>query len=211
MPGSGFPWEQKTPPNFSIMKIDIPEDCKKISVLWSGGMDSTILLYLLVTQHQIPVKCYSMQVGMETKVCPEILSWFSEKLNMEIPFQFLSKYPMRIRPAVETIQLIDPSYVYTGCNLVVTDQFTPTKYIKDDTPPVRGPTLNDRHIRPFIDMDKRDIVKMYQTYDVMDLLELTFSCGSPNKTKTEFSACGACYFCMEREWALTSVINNRNL
>jgi hypothetical protein len=194
------------------MKITIPDDCKKISVLFSGGMDSTALLYLLVTQHRdIPIKCYSMKVGVEEKVCPRILSWFSDHLQVDIPLQFLSRHPMLIRPTVETIQLIDPSYVYSGCNKVVTDQFTPTKYIKNDTPPVRGPALNSHHIRPFINIDKRDIVKIYYEYGILDLMELTFSCGSLEKQGKDFFPCGQCYFCMERAWALQSIINNTNL
>lgn len=198
------------------MKIPIPDDCKKISVLFSGGMDSTALLYLLVTQcleenRNIPIKCYSMKVGAEEKVCSNILSWFFNRFSMDISFQFLSKFPMFIRPAVETIQLIDPSYVYTGCNKVITDEFTPTKYIKNDTPPVRGPALNSHHLRPFIDIDKRDIAKIYYDYQILDLLDLTFSCGSLEKQGKEFFPCNQCYFCMERNWALQSIINNRNL
>lgn len=107
---------------------------------------------------------------------------------------------MYIRDAVERILSVYPGVVMTGCNKVVT-HFTPTVYIPGDTPPVRGPALNEYHLRPFIDIDKVEILQMYVQENILDLLKLTRSCGRPGLDR-----CGGCYFCMEREWA-TSMLN----
>jgi tRNA(Ile)-lysidine synthase TilS/MesJ len=49
------------------MEIRIPENCKKIHVLFSGGVDSTLLLYLLLLEKQqrpdLEIKCYGLIIG----------------------------------------------------------------------------------------------------------------------------------------------------
>ncbi len=104
-----------------------------------------------------------------------------------------------IRPTVEKILGVRGGVVYTGCNKVVTEHFTPIVYIPNDTPPVRGPALNQFHIRPFIDWDKIQILSVYQDRDILDLLYMTRSCGAAS------GICDGCYFCMERAWAAQSL------
>ena len=63
MPGLGSTWEQKTLSLF-IMNIEIPDDCTQVNVLVSGGVDSTILLFLLLQQSKVPVKTFTFaQIG----------------------------------------------------------------------------------------------------------------------------------------------------
>jgi 7-cyano-7-deazaguanine synthase in queuosine biosynthesis len=71
-------------------------------------------------------------------------------------------------------------------------------YIKGDTPPVRGKAHGEYHLRPFIELDKTQIMNIYIKENILDLLELTNSCGALINGKTQ---CGGCYFCMERSWA----------
>jgi len=134
-----------------------------------------------------------MKLTHSEGVVTKIQEWFLQK-NYEYT-QILLRKRYLIREVVENILITSGGYVYSGCNKVLTDEFTPTVYIKGDTPPFRGPPFNDHHIRPFIDMDKKEIMELYVNENVLDLLKLTISCGISSEP------CGGCYFCMERKWA----------
>lgn len=200
MPGLGSTWEQKTLSLF-IMNIDIPDDCTQVNVLVSGGVDSTILLFLLLQQSKVPVKTFTFAPrnnllnDTSLKTVSTVLNWLEKYFTIsKIPNRIIKK-PRWIRKIVEDVSLIEPGYVYTGCNKVIYDEFTPTIYIPGDTPPVRGDSFGDIHLRPFINIDKIEIIRLYQQYDVLDLLRLTHSCGISS------IPCRGCYFCMERRWA----------
>ena len=187
------------------MNISIPDNCKNIAILFSGGMDSTILLYLILEKLQeenktdIIVKCYIMNTGSHTyenctKIILKLENIFSRKIyKQKLPRSF-------IRDTVKKILDFDGGYVFSGCNKVL-DNLNPTVYIKGDTPPIRGPAYNEFHIRPFIDIEKSDIAYTYYEKNLVDLLNMTYSCGA-----NFITPCEGCYFCLERAWAL-GVIN----
>jgi 7-cyano-7-deazaguanine synthase in queuosine biosynthesis len=184
------------------MKIVIPEDCKTVHVLFSGGVDSTILLYLLLLEKQnrgeLDIICYGLQMskhGAQYLRCQQILNVLEEKFNTKIPFRtFTQKFILR--KFVERLLSVNNGCVFSGCNKVL-DVLNPTNYIPGDTPPVRGNPFNEFHVRPFIDMDKKQIISYYIQYDIKDLFNLTYSCGFNQQTP-----CGDCYFCLEREWGI---------
>jgi len=192
------------------MKIEIPHDAKKIGVLCSGGVDSTLLLYLLVKQNleqnlNLEIQAFTMHLKNTDKynVTKSALSWIENHFGVSLYFSNVGKEIKRlIRNAVSDIILVmNTDYVYTGCNKVIWDEneFVITKVLPNDTPPVRGNPLNDKHLRPFIDIDKIEITKVYFDNDIMDLFRLTRSCGYQDGY---INPCGGCYFCMERKWAL---------
>jgi len=188
----------------------IPKDSKNIAVLISGGIDSTLLLYLLVKE----IKENGMDVRLDAitfrsgSVFPDnvkkVIKYIEEKFSVHIPYN--DKAPRSwIRNVVNDIfRIYNSDYVYTGCNLVVENEFSPTIYLPDDTPPIRGEPLNERHLRPFIDHDKIQIVEEYIKNDILDLLKITHSCGIYFNKE-----CGECYFCMEKIWATKKLKVNK--
>lgn len=184
------------------MKIEIPSDCEKIHVLFSGGADSTLLLYYLLREIQrnpdIQVACYGLNMqssGIVYDRCKKILNVLEKEFNSQIFFRTFNK-KFILRNFVELLLSVEPGYVFSGCNKVL-DFLKPSNYIPGDTPPFRGEPFNEFHIRPFIDMDKSEIISYYIKYDIVNLLNMTYSCGFNLKTP-----CKNCYFCLEREWAL---------
>jgi len=184
------------------MKIEIPHDAKKIGVLCSGGVDSTLLLYLLVKQNfeNIMVFTFFQKRDKKYKILENIVNTINEKFSIHC---LNNNFFIRIG-VQNIIDVIGCDYVYTGCNKVIWDEneFVPTIHIPNDTPPVRGDPLNEKHLRPFINMDKIEIVKLYIEHNIIDLLQSTRSCGYPNGY---VNPCGGCYFCTERKWALTKL------
>lgn len=191
------------------MRIQIPTDCEKIHILFSGGMDSSILLYLLlkelnINKNVLPVICYSFGESSARKSIHDVLEYMNTKFSINIKLvKRNNKY--KIRELVDLILSTEGGYVFSGCNKVIEDVFIPTVYIRGDTPPWRGPAHSEKHIRPFIDLDKIEILKIYIQENITDLLPLTNSCGIQGETR-----CGGCYFCMERQWAMDS-LNISNL
>ena len=181
------------------MKIEIPEGTKHINILMSGGVDSTILLYLLLKDGYENIVCHTMdkEGNVSKLVLSPIIDYLNKKFNRNIQLHIIKK-KLWIREAVKGILNFYPGVVITGCNKVVTDKFTPTNYIPEDTPPVRGPPLNEFHLRPLIDLDKIEIVRFYLEENILDLLKLTKSCGYRPVYEPR---CNGCYFCMERSWA----------
>ena len=184
------------------MNISIPENCENINILVSGGVDSTLLTYLVLQQYDKPVICHFINNSEDTlkRIFEPLDKYFKSKFEKRYTVRMLKHQQLFIRDAVQLILSVYPGVVLTGCNKVVT-HFTPTVYIRGDTPPVRGPALNEIHLRPFIDMDKVEILKVYLKENILDLLKLTRSCGLPGTDR-----CNGCYFCMERAWA-ASVLN----
>lgn len=189
----------------------IPENTEKVHILFSGGADSTILLYLLCKEKHdknlsVPIICHVML--KKPKHIDEIIEYISNKFSQKIDCIFWSR-KFFIRVFVESIQKIYGGVVFSGCNKVLTEEFTPSFFILGDTPPVRGPALNENHIRPFIDIDKAEIIKFYIDNNEHVLLDKTISCGAYDD-ETGSKCGGQCYFCLERDWALKQLnINTR--
>lgn len=184
----------------------IPEDAKRIGILLSGGMDSSILLYLLCkevheNQKSVIINACHMKPRTDlTVIVQSVMDYTSSKFPVTISYHTM---PRRfIREGVRNIlDVLKCDYVFTGCNKVVVGEFTPTKIIIGDTPPVRGEPYNERHLRPFIHMDKREIVELYINENVLDMIPLTVSCGVYDMGDAE-KDCGECYFCMEKRWGM---------
>lgn len=188
------------------MRLEIPSDCERINVLFSGGADSSLLAYLLIKQNpDIPVVLHFMKhrLDFQSPHMTNCHNWLEGYFNKKILLNRWGK--TFIRQAVETILIDFPGYVYSGCNKVPENVFTPTVLIPHDTPPVRGPAYNEFHKRPFIELLKPELYKIYQEENILDLFNLSFSCGAPVKNEDGVNIpCGGCFFCMEREWGIQS-------
>lgn len=188
----------------------IPADARKIAILVSGGIDSSLLLYLLckeihVTQRPINIEAYSMKVHnpIQVTLTQKIIDYVTSKFPISVPYNHTMRKTL-IRNGVKSIlEVTQADYVFTGCNKVIEGEFTPTRIIQDDTPPVRGNPFNHKHLRPFINLDKREIIEIYFKENILDMLPFTLSCGILENSKTnELQECKECYFCMEKQWAL---------
>lgn len=184
------------------MKIEIPPDCEKIHVLFSGGVDSTLMLYLLLLEKQkrpeLEIHCYGLNMtknSIKFHRCQKILTELEDMFNTKLSFKIFTRMYI-LREFVQHLLTVNDGYVWSGCNKVL-EFLQPTNYIQGDTPPVRGKEFNQFHIRPFINIDKKEIISQYINYNILNLLDMTYSCGFSMK-----EPCENCYFCLERAWGL---------
>jgi len=192
-----------------MISIRVPDDAEHINILFSGGVDSTILAYLLLkeierTGDPRALECWIIHRtdGMIRQTMG-VLKWLRDHFPTPIIAGHIVNSRMHIRPLVESTLLTYPGVCYTGCNKVI-EGLPMTVIIPGDSPPWRGPALNDRHLRPFIEMTKTDVMRLYVEEGILDLLSLTQSCPSKDR-------CGGCYFCLERATAVAELgINDIN-
>ena len=66
--------------------------------------------------------------------------------------------------------------------------------------------LKDRaHYKPFINIDKKFIARLYEQEDVMDLYRLTESCVAQARATNWFTEpCRKCFWCYEKKWSFGS-------
>lgn len=57
---------------------------------------------------------------------------------------------------------------------------------------------------PFKDVDKRFVLEMYKMWNLVPLLEKTWSCTQPVETP-----CGGCWWCQERAWTVRQVFGDK--
>jgi hypothetical protein len=191
-----------------VVDISIPTTVKHIGVMLSGGMDSTILLFLILKEIQdnkINVSLTAFIVPVDRlnakehayRVINFLENYFQIKINVQVigsgslPHDLNIKVPSRL---ILHQKLVDKLYV--GIN---------------QNPPVDFgvPQINRRHPDapipetvgfPFVKLYKTHILKLYQIFNVLELAHMTHSCGS-----SADSPCKECFHCFERSWAFTEL------
>lgn len=74
--------------------------------------------------------------------------------------------------------------------------FDKMRYLIENAESARRSNINDWPVYlPFNEFTKAEIYKMYQTYDIQDLFDLTLSCD-----KYDGAECGTCFGCAERSY-----------
>src|SRR5574337_916417 len=169
---------------------------KNVFVALSGGIDSTILLYLLTKNYSKIHTLIPFTIDREQRNCVNgIVNFINSKLDSNIskPFTYGDKTLPHHKIVGDTIKKLCGSphvdFIIIGENKVF-DETIPGA-------PVRLPHNNHKKvIAPFLDLTKDAIISMYIEHDLIGLLALTWSC-----TEQSNIECGQCYQCLEKSWA----------
>ena len=191
-----------------IVNINIADDVQHIGVMVSGGMDSSILLFLLLKEiqdRQLDVKLTAFIVpvdrldatGYAYKVIDFLEKYFQIKINSEIIGSGTLPHDLNIKVPAHLIlyrKLVDKLYI--GIN-----QNPPIDF---GVPAInrRSPTaaIPDNVEFPFIHLYKNHILELYRIFEVLDLAHITHSCGTNADIR-----CRRCFHCFERSWAFTEL------
>jgi len=181
-------------------EIFVPENSKP-GIMLSGGADSSLLLWMLINQN---VSVSTFTIERKTGVLEnskKIIDWINDYFNSSVC------YPIEVRNATElhNMQVRLASREIFKRNLASHLYFGITQ--NPPVPlsgniPVRNPVVNNsKLLTPFWNFDKRDILRIYRKYNIMDLFNITQSC----QLYTNIH-CGSCFHCLEREWGFINGI-----
>lgn len=191
--------------NESFIRID-PPDYSKVGLIFSGGIDSTLLLILLnrvrhkrnliLTTHTISNRCH-----YEDHVFSILAQPMFEGISSEINIDNGGDYSGYIDQAIEKIMSReDLDIIYTGVNAVPEE----LKLIDHPKRPSIELVAKYSKLRcPLLSLTKDQIIAAYMqilTRDERHIFTLTRSCTNP-----QFNNCGSCYQCTEKQWALNKL------
>lgn len=184
------------PNDMRVINVSLPDNPPlKIATTFSGGLDSTLILYMLIKDKEernlnTEIHCFTAtQCG--TKIhsekvlqLPEFSNKVIHHVNVDNPIQ------ESVKPV--TFHLLDTGWVvYGGSNQV------PLEKIGGRYPdrPCQNPE-NLNNILPLLFLFKYHIVDAYYKLGIEHVMQVTHTC-----TEWEYGECGKCYACLEREWA----------
>lgn len=168
-------------------------------ILLSGGIDSAILLYLLIkTNPNIQIQPFTIakKDGAYLYANP-IIDHFNKKFDLKISQTIVVGDPtvyhrLQSTTAVREIFKKYPvDYLYIGLNR------NPPELANLPGAPVRDTkTSNPRIVLPFVDLYKHNILEFMYADGQEDLINITHSC-----TEQSIGRCNQCWQCNERAWA----------
>ena len=218
------------------MSVDlfIPEDAKKIGGWFSGGADSTLLLFLLtkkIREEKLPVTILPMSVRRGRPWNPvyaaAVIDWITDYFNAEDIIEHHRVYypPLEDSHQCEHQEFVDRvielvgsdkeiHYMYSGITQNPDQEIQKT--FRDGVNKeegIRGKDAERRKVQgpflnPFFDVDKRWVAEQYEKHGLMDtLFPLTRSCeGFERDTGNYTRHCGKCWWCEERKWAFGRLV-----
>lgn len=213
------------------MRIDLLNDQtllvpqnKTLSIGFSGGVESSLLLYLLLkhTNRTLYLFNWSTRVRKHRNatVASNVLEWCSNKTgNHDVVLVNIRKEEIDLSDTENDAIAIQNQYmnsgivdfIYIGSNKLPPDGHPHTENIKQlfpDEYEKRNPNKNHQTFRysvkiqfPLLNLDKRDIKDIFIKEGISELYDLTWSCAeyiSDEDWEIGKTHCGVCCQCQER-------------
>lgn len=196
-----------------LIKKTFPINRKNIGIKMSGGVDSTIIAFLLakfLKDESVDAKLYPIVLLEEISPFQEIfvkrIIPILEELT-DFKFEDIILYQIAANEDKETKTRFVEKELSSKLDLIVSGtNHQPKNYdiIAHGYPAeIRKGTFpymwDDYIYTPAINIDKKEIAKIYSEHNLTDILfPLTRSC---TKITTNFDThCGKCWWCQERKW-----------
>lgn len=188
--------------------INVNTDIKNPAILFSGGVDST-LVYLLYAKQKMNIPLYIIDRHNNPIVR-------AKSLHDKI-FKFYGyKFPLNVMTIPEMESYKQMKYIsYELLKTYDTIIYSVNKYPDDEEirPKYAQSMVDVKRLRqetfleiPLIEYDKSQIIQSYYDNDWQDILEFTHSCGNNSEVP-----CGNCFNCKERIWAYKKLSISLNL
>lgn len=185
---------------FGNVVLTIPEDMQCATAIASGGIDSTLLLYLLLENGVIPEVIFMKNANSKLEALYDCVEWLNKKffVSLDVKLHERTTEGHYLRPEIQSIAS-SVQYLYTGVTAL------PEIDIGGLPPnrPKLNKTVNGNTIMPFVMLDKRAVVQLYKDLALEELFSKTYSCA----VRTD-EPCGTCFQCYEKDWALKEVYDN---
>jgi hypothetical protein len=186
--------------------IDLPETPSRIGVMFSGGADSTILLFLICRENKLMGNIHTIVPMTVPKVdgaefySKRVLDYFAANLGYALPSPILvgnmkSTHDKLVSSGIaETMAFGFVDVLYVGENQNPPDEF-PMKGMYPNR--LKSNPYNEKKVVfPFLPLYKTHTISLYFQFGLSKLLAITHSC-----TAGPFGRCMECFACDERKWA----------
>jgi hypothetical protein len=186
--------------------INLPYN-KHIGVMFSGGADSSMLLFLLhhnnITEEKncrIVPYTVSRRTGTAMHVA-SVVNYLKNYFKTDIPAPVFVGDPNVVHNLFVPYAISDAlnihkvDMLFVGCTKNP-NEVLDTKFIAPDRPKSRNPKIQ----QPFLEFDKRHVVELCFEYNQQELMALTHSCSIKISGR-----CNYCFFCKERAWAFSKL------
>ena len=183
----------------------IIETCpdKHYGLLLSGGIDSAVLLYLLIKSNpHIQLQPFTIpKTDGAYLYADPIIEHFNSKFNLTIPKTIQVGDPTVYHRLQSTTAIKDifekypVDYLFIGIN-----QNPPELADLPNAPKRDTKSTNPRIIFPFVDLHKHNILQFMYDNQQEDLIDITHSC-----TELQTERCNVCWQCKERAWAFNKL------
>lgn len=202
----------------TIYGIDIHDG--RCGLSFSGGADSAILLYILLTNIKDTLHLYSFYSQGKAEIAEPITDRVLQKCielsgnnNVVHHKEFIKKQtPPVIHNMLQSyIERDNLVKMYNGISKFPPDEIINTFHekIKSESPVIYQRRKNDAvyelyfgdkqsFYRPFANFDKKDIAGLYKLLNLeQQLFSITRSC---ENTNSPLQHCSRCFWCEERYW-----------
>ena len=172
---------------------------KKYGVMLSGGLDSAILLYLLIKSNpEIKLQPFTIaKADGAALYANPIVDHMNSKFGLNIPHTIIVGDPTAYHRLQSTTAIIDifnnhpVDYLYNALNT------NPPELADRPGAPQRTKKSNDpKVILPFVNFYKDKILEIMYEEGQEDLIDINHTC-----TEQQHGRCSKCWQCQERMWA----------
>lgn len=206
------PSELQTEFIFDILEIlkEAGRPIDSIGLYFSGGIDSTALLLLIIAElkniekiNSIPVHCFSVvKKDYATTITPKILSIIQNRFQVYINhINFIENYDnkkesIHIQTLLRNFVSHRNTFHFVAINRMPSDSLVK---FKNKLNVDYGYNKNKVfYYSPFLFLHKPQILDIFYKLNCEDLIPYTYSC-----TMNEITPCQNCYACEERAWGFT--------
>ena len=198
--------------NVKLLSLSIPENTDPLSTIlvgFTGGIDSSLLLYLLATLNSTQTIPYIIQpiTLIGSKIASEqrqyinpIIDYINDKTGQSISILMVeSERPHSTAYNDALANYNSSTLLYLGTTSLVS--VLPSGYARN------FPAFSARTMQPFKNLDKSHIIDAMIKLNLEDLIDIAPRCTVTHKYGNE-----AClnYFCIERRWAY-DILNRQDL
>jgi 7-cyano-7-deazaguanine synthase in queuosine biosynthesis len=199
-----------------ICEVQIPMMSGPLGINCSGGADSSLLLYILMSNTKDLIHIFTMANNEKGRANAIVSSRVIEKIiqltgnsNIEHHVRYVNEQTP-INVAEIPIRFVQNKFItcwYSGLtanpSLKITESFGENSYHHLRDPLIERSIISEslKKITPFTNINKKRIADLYKELGLIEsLFPLTRSCEV--KYRLDYlDHCGECWWCKEREWA----------
>jgi 7-cyano-7-deazaguanine synthase in queuosine biosynthesis len=209
--------------NVIIEQIEIPLFDGNIGLNLSGGTDSSLLLYILLSNKKETLEIFTLASDLKGRLTAKIAANVIDKcveltgnnnVNHHVSYVDEQNNENLFKLPNEMLQNNKINKVYAGLTANppkdIADNFlTPNDNTEHDErdPLIIKPIIYDNLCFPFFNIDKIKVAEMYQSLNLTEtLFPLTRSCELENPFSGFLGHCDRCWWCKERFWGFKRLV-----